>query len=126
MKLQYIKLNVYEALEIKNTQELKKLRPDLVENLDLRKKESWECIQKIISAEIDSLLAQTIKDAREEVDKSNQIIKQSLNNWEKFKRKVSNDSNLENQGKLHHLSDYKTSKKKKRKTKITKSNILHL
>ncbi|WLT38083.1 hypothetical protein NON20_21425 [Synechocystis sp. B12] len=77
-------------------------------------------------SELNSLLDKTIEDAMSEANKSNQIIGKSLEDWENFKRKTSNMSNLENEEKLYYFSDYKHSKTGKNQTKKTKSNILYL
>jgi hypothetical protein len=115
MKLQDIKVSVYESLKVKNTEELRIVRPDLVQGLDLRKKQSWQHIQSKILSELNSLLDKTIEDAISEANKSNQIIGKSLDDWENFKRKTSNISSLENEEKLYYFSDYKHSKARKNK-----------
>lgn len=109
MKLIEIKKVVFEALEIDNTKDLKQIRPDLVKGLDLRTKIAWQKIELAITHESDSRFQQILSQSEEANKQSNQIIQNSLSDWEDFKNKVIAESEAEINGKLSHLSDYRVS-----------------
>lgn len=111
MKLPEIKKAVLEALEVANTKELKKTRPDLVKGLDFRTKVAWKQIEVKITAEADIRFQQTLTEAIETNKISNQRVKHDLAEWDAFKAKVLAESEAEINGRLSYLSDYQSAKK---------------
>jgi len=117
MKLQQIKQAVFEALRLKTTQELKKIRPDLVKGLDLRTKTAWQQIEKALTEEADRQFQTTLLEAQKANMESNSIVADSLKQWDAFKAKVLAESEAEESAKLVHLSDYRSPKQSKKSTK---------
>jgi hypothetical protein len=128
MKLQELKEAIFKELLLDNSQQLKKQHPDLVKGLDLRKKASWEQIAQNLNQQNDLDFQQTIALALEANQKSNQIVAESLNQWEAFKSQMLAEVKAEASGKLAHISDYQNLKKSKGKksTKPNKNNVVQL
>ena len=113
MKLQEIKIAIFEILLVKSTQQLKKQHSDLVKGLDLRKKASWEQIAQTLNQDADFNFQQTLTHALEANQKSNQAVAQSLDEWETFKSKMLAQAKAQASGKLAYISDYQNNKKSK-------------
>lgn len=74
MKLQKIKQEVYELTCTSNTKQLKKQRPELVKNRDLRYKIQWMTILN----EIQFLRSQGLDLSLTDVEESEKMLKESL------------------------------------------------
>ncbi len=107
MKIFELKKRIFEALGVTNTQELKKVHPDLVISLDLRTKKAWQKIEKAICVETELEFQKMLVKAKKNNRLSNQNTNQALEQWDRFKQKTE----AEIDGKLTHLSDYNASRR---------------
>jgi hypothetical protein len=123
MKLIEIKNIIFDALAVDNTRSLKKKYPNFVKGLDLRTKSAWLKIESLVTQEADALFQKALAEAKTENTKSNELIQQSLNDWENDKNRLVAESQAEEDGKLSHLSDYRMPEQfSKKAKKIKKSN----
>ena len=92
MKINDLKQSVYKMAKVKDTQELKNFRQDLIKGLDLRKKSSWQKIRQILIDEgfdrrDDDIIFQKIQENSQQINdilSSQDLYDSKVEDWKSY------------------------------------------